>query len=313
MLSQHSTTALCSQPPVSGDNRPKTTWHSTLTDDVPCNLCLSRLTLLIAGVREIDYHITATAAVTTLVHSAKNFSGQPALNKRPKKQLQRPDVSGAEILINESSIFLVDVKRWKAVGTTLHLAEESLADMEHADVILIFKEEEKVQLFLSGLTKVIPSFGERQPLKDKNKTDPGNLGESLDPGYQSPFTRSQNYKVFELVTFTGVSLIHLHLYASLYFCTAIEPQDNELLTLEIIHRYVELLDKYFGSVCELDIIFHFEKAYYVLDEFLLGGEVQETGKDSALNDIDMQDLLQEEECKTREEQADISIIDVSEF
>ncbi|CAH8444940.1 unnamed protein product [Schistosoma rodhaini] len=82
-------------------------------------------------------------------------------------------------------------------------------------------------------------------------------------------------------------------YASLYFCAAVEPQDNELLTLEIIHRYVELLDKYFGSVCELDIIFHFEKAYYVLDEFMLGGEVQETGKESALNDIDMQDLIQE--------------------
>ncbi|GAA51091.1 hypothetical protein CLF_105573 [Clonorchis sinensis] len=27
--------------------------------------------------------------------------------------------------------------------------------------------------------------GERQPLNDKNKTDPGNLGESLDPVYQS--------------------------------------------------------------------------------------------------------------------------------
>ncbi|KAF4531530.1 hypothetical protein B566_EDAN019549, partial [Ephemera danica] len=37
-------------------------------------------------------------------------------------------------------------------------------------------------------------------------------------------------------------------YASLYFCCAIEQDDNELLTLEIIHRYVELLDKYFGSV-----------------------------------------------------------------
>lgn len=37
-------------------------------------------------------------------------------------------------------------------------------------------------------------------------------------------------------------------YASLYFCCAIEQKDNELLTLEIIHRYVELLDKYFGSV-----------------------------------------------------------------
>ena len=39
-----------------------------------------------------------------------------------------------------------------------------------------------------------------------------------------------------------------HRYASLYFCCAIEPEDNELITLEIIHRYVELLDKYFGSV-----------------------------------------------------------------
>lgn len=40
-------------------------------------------------------------------------------------------------------------------------------------------------------------------------------------------------------------------YASLYFCCAIEQRDNELLTLEIIHRYVELLDKYFGSVSSL--------------------------------------------------------------
>lgn len=37
-------------------------------------------------------------------------------------------------------------------------------------------------------------------------------------------------------------------YASLYFCCAIEQSDNELVTLEVIHRYVELLDKYFGSV-----------------------------------------------------------------
>ncbi|GAA49867.1 hypothetical protein CLF_103697 [Clonorchis sinensis] len=37
--------------------------------------------------------------------------------------------------------------------------EESLVDMEHADVVLIFKEDEKVHLFLSELIKVIPSFG----------------------------------------------------------------------------------------------------------------------------------------------------------
>ncbi|XP_061833503.2 AP-1 complex subunit sigma-2-like isoform X2 [Nerophis lumbriciformis] len=82
-------------------------------------------------------------------------------------------------------------------------------------------------------------------------------------------------------------------YASLYFCCAIQEQDNELITLEIIHRYVELLDKYFGSVCELDIIFNFEKAYFILDEFLLAGQAQETSKKTVLKAIEQADLLQE--------------------
>jgi hypothetical protein len=37
-------------------------------------------------------------------------------------------------------------------------------------------------------------------------------------------------------------------YASLFFVCGIGPQDNELVTLEIIHRYVEVLDRYFGNV-----------------------------------------------------------------
>ena len=78
-------------------------------------------------------------------------------------------------------------------------------------------------------------------------------------------------------------------YASLFFCFAVDRGDNELGVLEVIHRfvlrckwklkrpccrYVEVLDKYFGSVCELDIIFNYEKAYYILDELILGGEMQ---------------------------------------
>ena len=89
--------------------------------------------------------------------------------------------------------------------------------------------------------------------------------------------------------------IHHCRYASLYFCCAVEQSDNELVVLEIIHRYVELLDKYFGSVCELDIIFNFEKAYFMLDELLLGGEIQETSKKNVLKAIAAQDLLQDEE------------------
>ncbi len=49
-------------------------------------------------------------------------------------------------------------------------------------------------------------------------------------------------------------------YASLYFAICIDPTDNELLALEQIHLYVETLDRYFGNVCELDLIFNFHKA-----------------------------------------------------
>ncbi|KAM6948431.1 AP-1 complex subunit sigma-3b isoform 1-T1 [Aplochiton taeniatus] len=83
-------------------------------------------------------------------------------------------------------------------------------------------------------------------------------------------------------------------YASLYFCMGLEGQENELLGLEVLHRYVELLDKYFGNVCELDIIFNFEKAYFILDEFLLGGEVQETSKLMVARSIEASDMLQED-------------------
>ena len=37
-------------------------------------------------------------------------------------------------------------------------------------------------------------------------------------------------------------------YASLFFVCGIGQADNELVTLEIIHRYVEVLDRYFGNV-----------------------------------------------------------------
>lgn len=48
-------------------------------------------------------------------------------------------------------------------------------------------------------------------------------------------------------------------------------EDNELVGLEIIHRYVEVLDKWFMNVCELDIIFNFQQAYAIIDEVLITG------------------------------------------
>ncbi|KAI7291804.1 glycoside hydrolase family 67 protein, partial [Hortaea werneckii] len=84
-------------------------------------------------------------------------------------------------------------------------------------------------------------------------------------------------------------------YASLFFIAATDPTDNELLTLEIVHRYVEQMDKYYGNVCELDIIFNFQKAYFILDELLLAGELQESSKKNVLRVIGAQDGLEEME------------------
>jgi AP-1 complex subunit sigma 1/2 len=47
------------------------------------------------------------------------------------------------------------------------------------------------------------------------------------------------------------------------------------------------------KVCELDIIFNFEKAYFMLDEFVIGGFVQETSKKNVLKAISDQDMIQE--------------------
>ena len=80
-------------------------------------------------------------------------------------------------------------------------------------------------------------------------------------------------------------------YANLYFMTCIDKGDNELLALETIHRYVVILDKYFGSVSEIDIIFDFARAYVVLDEVINAGEIIEAGPQIVLNEIEQQDEL----------------------
>lgn len=83
-------------------------------------------------------------------------------------------------------------------------------------------------------------------------------------------------------------------YASLFFIACIEQNDNELLALEMVHHFVECLDRYFGNVCELDLIFNFHKAYYILDEILISGELQESSKRAVLHHISEQDAMMQE-------------------
>jgi len=90
-------------------------------------------------------------------------------------------------------------------------------------------------------------------------------------------------------------------YASLYFIFCIDKTDNELITLEIVHHFVEILDRYFGNVCELDLIFNFHKAYFILDEVFMAGELQETSKKTVLRLVAQQDVLQENPNESKSE------------
>ena len=67
-------------------------------------------------------------------------------------------------------------------------------------------------------------------------------------------------------------------YASLYFATIVDKEENGFAVLELLHHYVKVLDRYFGSVCELDLIFNFHKAYQILDELMICGYVHESSK-----------------------------------
>ncbi len=101
---------------------------------------------------------------------------------------------------------------------------------------------------------------------------------SRDPRYTN-FLEYRNYKIV------------YRRYAGLYFTFCVDINDNELSVLEFIHLFVEVLDGYFGNVCELDLVFHFDRVYSILDEMVLSGEVSETSAIAVIEKLKEADKL----------------------
>ena len=95
---------------------------------------------------------------------------------------------------------------------------------------------------------------------------------------------SRDKKYTNFIEYNNYKLIYRR-YAGLFFTIAVDVQDNELSFLESIHLFVELLDSYFANVCELDIVFNFNKVYLILDEYMLAGEIEETSKKEILDRV----------------------------
>merc|ERR1711862_310555 len=66
-----------------------------------------------------------------------------------------------------------------------------------------------------------------------------------------------------------------------------ENSENELGLLEFIHTLVETMDKWAGSICELDIMYHLEQVHFLLDEMVMNGFIVETNKGNVLRPLDL--------------------------
>ncbi|KAK7142240.1 hypothetical protein R3I94_011814 [Phoxinus phoxinus] len=71
-------------------------------------------------------------------------------------------------------------------------------------------------------------------------------------------------------------------YAALFIVVGITENENELSIYELVHNFVEVLDKYFSRVSELDIMFNLDKVHIILDEMIVNGHIVETNKNRIL-------------------------------
>jgi len=81
-------------------------------------------------------------------------------------------------------------------------------------------------------------------------------------------------------------------YASVFFVSEIDQSENPLLALELIHRFCVILDQYFGRVSELDLIFNFDRAYLLLDNFLLDGKLVDSSAKAIVEQTKTDDVTQ---------------------
>lgn len=74
-------------------------------------------------------------------------------------------------------------------------------------------------------------------------------------------------------------------YSSLYIVFVIDLEENEFYMLEIMRRFLNLLDCYFKRVCDNHLMYHFDVVHEILDEFILNGKVVENSTDEIMSHI----------------------------
>ncbi|KAF3210885.1 hypothetical protein TWF679_006672 [Orbilia oligospora] len=173
----------------------------------------------------------------------------------------------------------VSEKQWK----TWLLACQAVIALQGGSIVdglTLFQRN--VKLHLDGVEEcaICYSILAQDDEKVKLKGEVHRLVAPRDQKYQSNFVEFRNNKIV------------YRRYAGLFFCVCVDANDNELAYLEAIHFFVEVLDAFFGNVCELDLVFNFYKVYAILDEVFLAGEIEEASKQTVLTRLEHLDKLE---------------------
>ncbi|XP_061675290.1 AP-4 complex subunit sigma-1 [Syngnathoides biaculeatus] len=80
-------------------------------------------------------------------------------------------------------------------------------------------------------------------------------------------------------------------YAALYVAIGVTHDENELSIYELVQNFVEVLDKYFSRVSELDIMFNLDRVHVILDEMIQNGNIVETNKTNVLAPLNALDKM----------------------
>lgn len=88
----------------------------------------------------------------------------------------------------------------------------------------------------------------------------------------------------EIIESPDEKIIYRH-FASLYFVVIADSCESELGVLDLLQVFVHVLDSCFENICELDIVYHYDRVNYVLDEIVMGGMVLETNSEVILQTI----------------------------
>ncbi|POI27541.1 hypothetical protein CIB84_008709 [Bambusicola thoracicus] len=78
-------------------------------------------------------------------------------------------------------------------------------------------------------------------------------------------------------------------YAALFVVVGINETENEMAVYELIHNFVEVLDKYFSRV----IMFNLDRVHIILDEMVLNGCIVETNPNRILAPLFVLDKVAE--------------------